>query len=194
MRRAVKEKVLSRAELLAALGKTYDDSMFVLGQGIEFGGDYRKGLQRTLTIHVSKLTLERIIEASPFEAFSAIPGHAKCLALDKQVYLYTATVDENLIFETQLPAGESWDHVTVPWNCHYEMFFNIDHKKKTISFRLGQLERTLGLVEYSGYCWKPTKERLYCNTSEKLEHDFLGDWVTMAIAVGRRVLGVKSLI
>lgn len=184
---------VSKAKLLAAVENTYNDSRFLIGQRVDEKGDFFKGLCLNRSTFWQKEELLEFIRTSPPEEFPAIPDHPDLLVLSSTVNIWRDSIDDNQVYQTDPPPG--YHHVAEQGNPHYEMYFQVDHEKKTISFCLGDLKRTLLLKEHTDYCWKPTKTHIYCATSEWLERSLLDPfWSRTVVHLARHVLRIKSAI
>ena len=184
---------VSKTKLLSALENTYDDSRFLVSQRLDEDGDFFKGLCLNRSAFWSRSELMGFVKRSPLEECSGMPEFPDHLVLSSDIYVWRESVNHNQVYLTDPPAG--YHHVAGRGTPHYDMYFQIDHEEKTISFCLGTLSRTLLLAEYTDYCWKPTKTHICCGTSKWLEHEFLDPfWSDTAVYVARQVLGVKPAI
>lgn len=192
-RKAKAPAPVSKARLLAAVENTYDDSRFLVGQRVDENGDFFKGICLTKSAFWRRNDLLDFIRSSPLENFPAMPDHPDLLVLSSTLNVWRDSIDNNQVYQTTPPPG--YHHVISRGNPHYDMYFQIDHVKKTISFCLGELTRTLILEEHTEYCWKPTRTHIYCGDSAWLERDFLDPfWSNVAVKIARQVLGIKQAI
>lgn len=57
------------------------------------------------------------------------------------------------------------------------------------------MKKEIPVVEGTEWCWKPTKKGILCQSMDRLEKNFLDPfWNSVAVHVGRKVLGVKPII
>ena len=184
---------VKRETLLTAVENTYDDSRFLIGQRVDESGDFFKGLCLNRSSFWNKDGLLDFIQRSPLEEFPTIPDHPHLLVLSSTFNVWRDSIDNNQVYQTDPPSG--FHHVTEEGNPHYDMYFRVDHEKKTISFCLGDLKRTMPLKEGTDYSWKLTKTHIYCINSDWLERSLQDPfWSRFIVRLARNALGIKSAI
>lgn len=182
-----------KAQLLAAVENTYDDSRFLIGQRVDESGDFFKGLCLNRSSFWQKGELLDFIRSSSLEEFPTIPDHPDLLVLSSSLNVWRDSIDNNQVYQTAPQPG--FNHVTEESNPHYDMYFQIDHEKKLISFCLGTLKRTMPLKEGTDYSWKLTTTHIYCISSDWLERSLLDPfWSHYIVRLARKALGIKSAL
>ena len=185
--------LVRKEKLLAAVENTYDDSRFLIGQRVDEKGDFFKGLCLNRSSFWQKGELLNFIRSSPLEEFPSIPDYPDLLVLSSTFNVWRDSIENNQMYQTDPSPG--FHHVIEERNAHYDMYFQIDHEKKMISFYLGTLKRTMPLKEGTDYSWKLTKTHIYCITSEWLERSLLDPfWSHYIVRLARKALGIKSVI
>lgn len=184
---------ISKARLLAAMQNTYEDARFLIGRRAGNDGNFFVGLCRNKPESCDKTVLLDLAKECPLEAIPCMPEFPDKLVLSTDVYVWKPLINQNQRFDSERLPG--YCHVADRGCPHHDIQFKIDHAKKTISFYLGGKERTVTLVEHSGYCWKPGRAQIFCMDASHLEQNLLDPfWSQIALQIGRRVLGIKPVI
>lgn len=185
--------LISKSKLLQAVTSTYDDSLFFVGYGIEDDCDFTQRLRHNRSARCSKAELLDMIRQNAPDEITSIPGHSDYLVLIKNLYVSRGSINDNQVFHTKAPEG--YYHSVSKYNRHLEVYIKIDKEQKTISFLLGDKEKTLELVEYSGFVYKFARGKMYCQSAEDLERFMKDDfWNPAMIVLGRRVLKIALAV
>ncbi len=181
-------------KLLGALQNIPDDAPLWTGTAVNEGEDFLHGLCLNRSGKMTKAQLLAAINASDFCEFPPMSGYDSYLLITPRLYVFKDSINQSQRFPTT-PDAESYTHVVDKSNPYYDIFFRLDRENKTITFALGVLKKELSVVEYSGWCWKPTRNGLLCQNMEQLEKNFLDPfWNPIAVTVGRKVLKIRSVI
>ncbi len=185
--------LISKSKLLQAVTSTYADSLFFVGYGVEDDCDFTQRLCRNRSAKCVKAELLDMIRQNAPDEIISVPGHPDYLVLSKNLFVSRGTINDNQVFHTKAPEG--YYHSVCKYNRHLEVYIKIDKEQKTISFLLGDQEKTVGLVEYSGFVYKFARGKMYCQSAEDLEKFMKDDfWNPAMIVVGRRVLKIALAV
>lgn len=191
-KKAVAETLtVQKAALLKAVKNTYDDSKFFVGRGVLDDCDFTQGLNRNRSEFISKYALLEEIKVSKYDRIGSMPGFPDNLVLDPKTYVYCDSISDNQIYNTDAPDG--YYHSASKHNPHLEVFIKIDRENMTISFLLGEHQKTLLLKPRTKYTYKLLKTMMYCVSADDLER-FMKDefWNPMFINIGRKALGLDG--
>ena len=192
-RKALKPS-FTKAELEAALSSCYPDSRFLTGNAVDPSADFRLGLVTNRSEFVSRSKVMRRVQQSEWATFPRMPDFPEHIVVSAHCFIWeTNIVNSQIMPETR--DVEEFTHVIGRANPHYDIYYRIDFEKKTITFKLGNLEQTLVIIEHSNYVWKPVRKQILCMSAEQLDRDFKDDfWDSIPISIGRRVLGIPNHI
>ena len=191
-KRAVIETLMvQKTDLLKAVENTYDDSRFLVGRGLTEDCDFTQGLNRNRTNFISKDTLLEEIRACQYARIGSMPNYPDNLVIDPKTYVYCDSISDNQIYHTDAPDG--YYHSVSKLNAHLEVFIKIDRENMTISFLLGDHQKTLLLKPRTNYTYKLFKTMMYCVSADDLER-FMRDefWNPSFINIGRMALGLDG--
>lgn len=181
--------LISKSKLLQAVTSTYADSLFFVGYGVEDDCDFTQRLCRNRSAKCVKAELLDMIRQNAPNEIISVPGHPDYLVLSKNLFVSRGSINDNQVFNTNIPEG--YYHSVCKYNRHLEVYIKIDKEQKTISFLLGDQEKTLELVEYSGYVYKFAHGRMYCQSADDMERFMKDDfWNPAMIVVGRHILKI----
>lgn len=185
--------LISKSKLLQAVTSTYADSLFFVGYGVEDDCDFTQRLCCNRSAKCVKAELQDMIRQNAPDEIISVPGHPDYLVLSKNLFVSRGSINDNQVFNTKAPEG--YYHSVCKYNRHLEVYIKIDKEAKTISFLLGDKEKTLELVEYSGFVYKFARGKMYCQSAEDLEKFMKDDfWNPAMIVVGRRVLKIALAV
>lgn len=123
-----------------------------------------------------------------------MPDYQDRIVITPQLYVLKASINENQVMPAT-PEKESFEHCACRTNPHYDIYYRFDHKGKQLTFALGTKRRTVMVEENTGWSWKLTRRSILCMNSEKLERDFQDVfWNPIAVRIGRKVLGIQTVI
>ena len=192
----MKKKILPslfKTALLQAVENTYDNSRFLMGYGLKDDCDFRNGLSLNRHDKVSKNELLELIRHEALDEIISIPDHVDSLVLTPKMYVFRDNINDNQVIRTSAP--EDYYHSVCKYNANLDVYIKLDKVKKTISFLLGDTEKTLALEEYSGFVSKPSGKRLMCVTADDLERHILDEfWNPRMIRIGRYILHIKPAV
>jgi len=187
----MKYEPILKTALIRAIENTYDDSRFHIGRATESSCDFRNGLQNNKHDWIMKGDLLELIKTEADEVIVGIPGHEDSLVLNAQTYIYRDCINENQVIHTTAP--EEYQRLVSKYNPHFDVYMKLDKEKKTISFLLGDKEKTLALIEHTDFVSKPVYKEMYCVTADDLERHIHDEfWNPRMITIGRHVLRIKS--
>lgn len=102
---------------------------------------------------------------------------------------------ENIYYET--PNVENFMEHVSKYNPYFKVFIKIDDEAKTITFKLGDKEKTLTLLEegFNGYVSKIFKKNyMKCNSIKDLKEHILDEfWNPRMVMVGRVALQMDKI-
>lgn len=183
-----------RYKLLCALQNIPDDAPLWIGTAVNEGEDFLNGLCLNRSSKVTKAQLLAAINASDFCEFPLMPGYDSHLLITPRLYVFKDSINHSQRFPAT-PEAENYTHVMDKCNPYHDIFFRLDKEHKRITFALGDLKKELPVREYSGWCWKPTRNGLLCDNMDRLEKNFLDPfWNPIAVTVGRQILKIKPVI
>lgn len=186
-------KAISKERLLKAVSAAYDDSYFWVGIGMETGKSFFEGLYCNKNCRYSKDELLQLITNSSYNEFLPIPGHDSSLAISEKHYIYIPSIDEAQKYPA-ITNADGFTHLVCEYNKHYDVYYKINRANKTITFALGDFERTLPLICHAEWAWKLGPSELLCSDIDHLDKSFQDPlWRNMAIKLGRKTLKIKSI-
>lgn len=187
-----KKSPLTKELLLQAIHTTHDDAKLFVGIGVEDDCDFTEKLCLNRSNFCTKTELLELVQNNATEQIGTVPGFPDYLTLGTRIYVSKGSIDDNRIFQTNTTDG--YFHAICKYNPHYDVYIKLDQEAKTISFLLGPYEKTLQLIEYTGFVHKPVRQQMHCQTARDLEvliHDEF--WNPAMITVGRHILKIPSL-
>lgn len=185
---------VTRDKLLRTMSNIPNSATLWTGHAVNPDEDFTRGLCLNHSERMDKGQVLAAINASPFQVFPTIPGHSGYLLLDPRLYVWKDSINQSQRFPVT-PGAEHYTHVVDKCNPYYDIFFLLDRERKTITFALGHMKKEIPVVEGTEWCWKPTKKGILCQSMDRLEKNFLDPfWNSVAVHVGRKVLGVKPII
>lgn len=194
MPKSKKKPPVARAKLLSAMQNIPEDAKLLVGIAVHENEDFLQGLCLNRSQFIPKAQILTEINASSFQEFPSIPGNEELLLITPRLYVWKNSINHSQRFPAT-PEAESFIHVVDKGNPYYDIFFRLDKERKKITFALGSMKKELPVIEYSGWCWKPTEKGLLCTNIDKLEKDFLDPfWNPIAVDVGRKVLKIKPAV
>jgi hypothetical protein len=104
-----------------------------------------------------------------------------------------SSFSDNIDYPTE--GTEGYMSYISKYNPYHKVFIKLDKEAKTISFKLGDKEKTLQLIEGTGFVSKPYyKKAMKCESVERLESHIEDEfWNPRMVDIGRLVLGIKDL-
>lgn len=185
---------VSRYRLLCAIQNTPEDAQFLTGAAVHEQENFLNGLCLNLSQYLTRSQLSEQIANSEFQMFPSIPGFDDHLLITPRLYVWKDSINCSQCFPAT-PEAEAYTHVVDSGNPCHDIFFRLDRVQKTITFALGDVKKTLPVVEHTGWCWKPTRRGLLCQDIDRLEQNFLDPfWNPIAVTIGRKVLNIKPVI
>ena len=186
--------VTDRAALIAALKSCYPDARIRVGIGSNETINFFGGLASYRSANYSVEDTLAAICGSNLEDFPDMPDYQDRIVITPQLYVLKASINENQVMPAT-PDKDGFEHCACRTNPHYDIYYRFDHKGKQLTFALGTKRRTVMLEENTGWSWKLTRRSILCMNSEKLERDFQDVfWNPIAVRIGRKVLGIQSVI
>ena len=192
--RESKGGVTDRAALIAALKSCYPDARIRVGIGSNETINFFDGLASYRSADFSVNDTLAAICGSDLEVFPDLPDYQDRIVIAPRLYLLKASINENQVMPAT-PNKAGFEHCDCQTNPHYDIYYRFDHKGKQLTFALGAKRRTVMVEENTGWAWKITRRSILCMSSEKLERDFQDVfWNPIAVRIGRKVLGIQSVI
>jgi len=115
------------------------------------------------------------------------------IALGNDCWIYTNTINESQNYITE--DIQNYTKHDCKYNPSYYVYIKMDKDYNTISFKLGNKEKTLNLIYNTEFVSKPVKNELWCSDFERLKKDIEDDfWNPRMIDLGRKVLKIKDVI
>lgn len=190
MRKIVKE-IISKDELINSVLGTYDNSRFFCGESVEETTDFKLGLERNWGVFYEKDKLLDAIRTKADAEMALMPGHPDYIVLCSCLYLSRNSVNENQVFHTNPPEG--YTRVAEGPDGNHHVYVKVDKTRKTISFLLGNVEKTLALETGTEWTYKLSGNRLLCLSADDLER-FINNrsWSRSVVKLGRRVLRIPN--
>ena len=183
-----------RAALIAALKSCYPDARIRVGIGSNETTNFFTGLASYRSADFSVNDTLAAICGSDLEVFPDLPDYQDRIVIAPRLYLLKASINENQVMPAT-PDKAGFEHCACQTNPHYDIYYRFDHKGKQLTFALGTKRRTVMVEENTGWSWKLTRRSILCMNSEKLERDFQDVfWNPIAVRIGRKVLGIQSVI
>lgn len=187
------KKSISKEKLLKAVSATYDDSYFGVCIGTETGKSFFEGLYCYKSCRYSKDELIQLIMDSSYNEFLSIPGHEGSLAISERHYIYISSIDDVQKYPA-IANADGFTHLVCEYNKHYDVYYKINRTDKTITFALGDFQRTLPLICHTEWAWKLRSAELLCTNIDHLDKSFQDPlWRNIAIKLGRKALKIKSI-
>ena len=192
--RESKGGVTDRATLIAALKSCYPDARIRVGIGSNETINFFVGLANYRSADYSVEDTLAAICGSDLDVFPDMPDYQDRIVIAPRLYLLKASINENQVMPAT-PDKAGFEHCACQTNPHYDIYYRFDHKGKQLTFALGTKRRTVMVEENTGWSWKLTRRSILCMNSEKLERDFQDVfWNPIAVRIGRKVLGIQSVI
>ena len=192
--RESKGGVTDRATLIAALKSCYPDARIRVGIGSNETINFFAGLANYRSADYSVEDTLAAICGSDLDVFPDMPDYQDRIVIAPRLYLLKASINENQVMPAT-PDKAGFEHCACQTNPHYDIYYRFDHKGKQLTFALGTKRRTVMVEENTGWSWKLTRRSILCMNSEKLERDFQDVfWNPIAVRIGRKVLGIQSVI
>ena len=192
--RESKGGVTDRATLIAALKSCYPDARIRVGIGSNETINFFAGLANYRSADYSVEDTLTAICGSDLEVFPDLPDYQDRIVIAPRLYVLKASINENQVMPAT-PDKAGFEHCACQTNPHYDIYYRFDHKGKQLTFALGTKRRTVVVEENTGWSWKLTRRSILCMNSEKLERDFQDVfWNPIAVRIGRKVLGIQSVI
>ena len=192
--RESKGGVTDRATLIAALKSCYPDARIRVGIGSNETINFFAGLANYRSADYSVEDTLAAICGSDLEVFPDLPDYQDRIVIAPRLYVLKASINENQVMPAT-PDKAGFEHCACQTNPHYDIYYRFDHKGKQLTFALGTKRRTVTVEENTGWSWKLTRRSILCMNSEKLERDFQDVfWNPIAVRIGRKVLGIQSVI
>lgn len=183
-----------RYRLLFAIQNTPEDTRFLVGIAVHEHENFLNGLCLNRSQYLTRNQLLEQIASSDFQMFPSIPGFDDHLLINPRLYVWKDSINCSQCFPAT-PEAETYTHVVDSGNPYHDIFFRLDRELKTVTFALGDMKKTLPVVEHTGWCWKPTRKGLLCQDIDHLEQNFLDPfWNPIAVTIGRKVLNIKPVI
>lgn len=183
-----------RYKLLCAVQNTPEDARFLVRTAVNEHEDFLSGLCLNQSQFFTRRQLLEQITASDYPAFPTILGCGSRLLITPRCYVWKDSINQSQRFPAT-PEAETYTHVMDKGNPCYDIFFQLDREQKTITFALGDMKKSLPVIEHTGWCWKPANEGLLCGDIDRLEKSFLDPfWNPIAVTIGRKVLNIKPAI
>lgn len=183
-----------RYRLLCAIQNTPEDAQFLVGITVNEHEDFLTGLRLNRSQYVSRQQLLERIENSDFQVFPSIPEFDDHLLITPSLYVWKNSINQSQCFPAT-PEAETYTHIVDKGNPYYDIFFRLDKDQKIVTFALGDIKKSLPVVEHTEWCWKPTGKGLLCGDIDRLEQNFLDPfWNPIAVTIGRKVLNIKPVI
>ena len=192
--RESKGGVTDRATLIAALKSCYPDARIRVGIGSNETINFFAGLANYRSADYSVEDTLAAICGSDLDVFPDMPDYQDRIVITPRLYLLKVSINENQVMPAT-PDKAGFEHCACQTNPHYDIYYRFDHKGKQLTFALGTKRRTVMVEENTGWSWKLTRRSILCMNSEKLERDFQDVfWNPIAVRIGRKVLGIQSVI
>ena len=192
--RESKGGVTDRATLIAALKSCYPDARIRVGIGSNETINFFAGLANYRSADYSVEDTLAAICGSDLDVFPDMPDYQDRIVIAPRLYLLKASINENQVMPAT-PDKAGFEHCACQTNPHYDIYYRFDHKGKQLTFALGTKRRTVMLEENTGWSWKLTRRSILCVNTEKLERDFQDVfWNPIAVRIGRKVLGIQTVI
>ena len=186
--------VTDRAALIAALKSCYPDARIRVGIGSNETINFFAGLANYRSADYSVEDTLTAICGSDLEVFLDLPDYQDRIVIAPRLYVLKASINENQVMPAT-PDKAGFEHCACQTNPHYDIYYRFDHKGKQLTFALGTKRRTVMVEENTGWSWKLTRRSILCMNSEKLERDFQDVfWNPIAVRIGRKVLGIQTVI
>ena len=183
-----------RAALIAALKSCYPDARIRVGIGSNETINFFAGLANYRSADYSVEDTLTAICGSDLEVFPDLPDYQDRIVIAPRLYVLKASINENPVMPAT-PDKAGFEHCACQTNPHYDIYYRFDHKGKQLTFALGTKRRTVMVEENTGWSWKLTRRSILCMNSEKLERDFQDVfWNPIAVRIGRKVLGIQTVI
>lgn len=184
---------LQKAVILKAMENTYDDSKFFIGRGIPKNCDFTKGYYGNRTELISKDDYLDEIKACKYDRIGSIPDFPDYLVLGPRTFFFSQCISDNQIYHTDAP--DDFFHAINSFNPHLEVYVKIDKKNMTISFLLGDHQKTLPLEVRSGHSNILHETKLCCSSVDSLDESFRDkSWNHSFITIGRMALGINECL
>ena len=192
--RESKGGVTDRATLIAALKSCYPDARIRVGIGSNETINFFAGLANYRSADYSVEDTLAAICGSDLDVFPDMPDYQDRIVIAPRLYVLKASINENQVMPAT-PDKAGFEHCACQTNPHYDIYYRFDHKGKQLTFALGTKRRTVMVEENTGWSWKLTRRSILCMNSEKLERDFQDVfWNPIAVRIGRKVLGIQTVI
>ena len=183
-----------RYKLLCAVQNTPEDARFLMGIAVNEHEDFLNDLCLNCSQYFTREQLLEQIEHSDFQMFPSIPGFDDHLLITPQLYVWKNSINGSQCFPAT-PEAETYTHVVDSGNPNHDIFFRMNREQKIITFALGDMKKSLPVIEHTEWCWKPTRKGLLCQDIDRLEQSFLDPfWNPIAVTIGRKVLNLKPAI
>ena len=183
-----------RAALIAALKSCYPDARIRVGIGSNETINFFAGLANYRSADYSVEDTLAAICGSDLDVFPDMPDYKDRIVITPRLYLLKVSINENQVMPAT-PDKAGFEHCVCQTNPHYDIYYRFNHKGKQLTFALGTKRRTVMVEENTGWSWKLTRRSILCMNSEKLERDFQDVfWNPIAVRIGRKVLGIQSVI
>lgn len=134
--------------------------------------------------------IEKATEVTPH------PSYNDVVMVSEHIGLSTKSFEENIYYETT--GVDGFMNYVSKHNQYYNIFIKLDKENKTITFKLGDKEKTLELLEhgFDSYVSKPYRQKyMICDNANELEKHINDEsWNPRMVSIGRKVLKLDKVV
>jgi hypothetical protein len=178
---------MMKNKVLQALAQSKDDARYLLyvlsPTKISKRNEFRE-----------KPCIEALVKASPSKELIIHPEAEDVLILSSKVGISRKDIAENIFYPTTEIDG--FENHTDKNNKYHNVFIKLDKRKKLITFKLGDSQKELKIIDRGSFVFKPHKDEfLICESLEKLDkyiHDEIMN--PRMVVIGREILGIPAQI
>jgi len=193
-RRVIEHNDIPKAELQNALKRANPRSRLETVQCTDPKGDFSKGSADSKTDFVYPRTALGWLSQLDEEVFPTHEEDRDCLLLTPDKILKITSINKAQYFQTPPELVEGYTRIRDTQSLQ-EAYFRVLHDKNQISFRLGELEKTVNLAYDEKWVWHQTKARLKCISSHDLEQKLADPlFVYSALNIAWGYLGIEPLL
>ncbi|PLS19132.1 hypothetical protein CVD28_01620 [Bacillus sp. M6-12] len=171
-----------KQHLLTIIGQIQEDARFFIYEYNEDGTFKSVFKEKPYVLSL----IQDATDIQPHENYDDV------ILVNGNMGLWTKSFSENIDYPTENTEG-FMEYIS-QYNPYYKVFIKLDEEKKTITFKLGDKEKTLELIERTNYVSKPHyKKYMKCVSVEDLKkHIDDKFWNPRMVDIGRIVLGLKD--
>ena len=182
-------KKVPHDDLETLIRGTARDARIMTGRCKEDNRTFTKGMRHYTAGMVSRKTLLGYLRKYKKTHYSRIPGTENCVLLHPRLFVSLDSVRLCVDIPTRPEKTAGFVHLASETHPAFGIFYQFDRDARTLTFRLGDAEKTLRLKEGSRHDWKAEVNVMRCQSLEDLEAFMQAPLLANTfVTLGRRIL------